>query len=107
SRFMIETPDDHQASIGIIFLGMAEDLWMILDAMVLLRDVRFELEEYEMARDIALESYEAFKNNDQAKASEVLKRYREFLRKKHPKPVIEIARSGFHIARMVAKPFPV
>lgn len=107
SRFIIETPDDHQAALGIIFLGMAEDLWMMLDAMLLLKDVRFEAEEYETARDIALDSYPAFLDNDQTKASEIIKRYREFLRKKHPRPVIEIARSGFHIARMVTKPFPV
>lgn len=107
SKFIIETSDDHQAALGIIFLGMAEDLWTMLDAMVLVKDVGFKLEEYELARDIAFDSYEAFQNNDETKAHEIVKRFKEFMRKKHPKPVIEIARSGFHIARMVTKPFPV
>ncbi len=107
TRFIIETPKDHHAAMGIIFLGMAEDLWTIMDAMLLLKDVGFEVEEYKAARDIAFQSYDAFMSNDMDKGSEVRRAFREFMRKKHSKPTIVIARTGLYIARMLSKPYPV
>jgi hypothetical protein len=107
TRFIIETPDDHQAALGMIFLGMAEDLGRVMDAMLMMKGGRFKVEEYVTARDIAFDSYQAFVRNEESKVSEITKRHKKFMRKKHPKPIIEIARSGFHIARMIAKPFPV
>ncbi len=107
TRFIIETPKDHHAAMGIIFLGMAEDLWTIMDAMRLMKNISFEVEEYKIASELAFDSYEAFLRNDQAKAGEIKNRFKEFMREKHPNPVIEIARAGYHIARMMTKPFPV
>jgi hypothetical protein len=107
SRYLIETPSDQDASLGIIFLGMAEDLWTIWDAMLLMKNVSFEVDEYRVASELAFESYEAFMGNDQTKASEIKNRFKEFMRENHPNPVIEIARAGYHIARMMTKPFPV
>ncbi len=107
TRFMIETPKDHHASLGIIFLGMAEDLWTLMDAMRLMKHVGFEVKGYKAACDIAFDSYDAFMKNDMGKVSQVIERFREFMREKHTKPEIEIARAGHHIARMATKPFPV
>ncbi|MFQ6060250.1 MAG: hypothetical protein ACE5KV_02995, partial [Thermoplasmata archaeon] len=107
STFIIDTPDYYQAALGMIFLGMAEDLKMVLDAMLMTKDVGIEVEGYRTACGIVFDAYKAFRENEKEKASEVAKRFRRFMRKKHSKPNIEIARSGFHIARMVTKPFPV
>jgi hypothetical protein len=107
SRYLIETQSNHDAALGIIFLGMAEDLWTIMDAMLLMKNVGFEVDEYKIASELAFDSYDAFVNNDQTKAAEIKKRFKRFMRKKHPNPVIEITRAGYHIARMMTKPYPV
>jgi hypothetical protein len=107
SRYLIETASDQDASLGIVFLGMAEDLWDMMDAMLLMKNISFEVDEYEIASELAFDAYEAFMKNDQAKADEIKNRFMEFMREKHPNPVIEIARAGYHIARMMTKPFPV
>jgi len=72
-----------------------------------MKHVGFEVEEYKVACDISFDSYAAFMKNDMGKVSEVTKRFREFMREKHIKPAIVIARAGHHIARMATKPFPV
>ncbi|MCK4444566.1 MAG: hypothetical protein KAW09_08480 [Thermoplasmata archaeon] len=107
TRYMIETPKDHHAALGIVFLGLAEDLWTLMDAMRLMKDVGYEVEEYNAARDIAFDSYGAFVSNDADKVTEVIERFHKFLREKHTKPIIVLARAGHHMARMTTKPFPV
>lgn len=107
TRFIIEVEKDHHAALGIIFLGMAEDLWTLMDAIRLMKHVGYDVEEYKVARDIAFDSYDAFISNDTDKVTEVIERFYKFLREKHTKPAIVIARTGHHMARMATKPFPV
>ncbi len=107
TKFIIESPKDHHAALGIVFLGMAEDLWALMDAMQLMTHVGYEVEEYKDARDIAFDAYDAFVSNDTDKVTEVIERFNGFMREKHSKPAIVIARTGHHMARMTKKPFPV
>jgi hypothetical protein len=107
TRFIIEAPKDHHAALGIIFLGMAEDLYSLMDAMRMMKDVGFQVEEYKAARDIAFDAYDAFMSNDSDKVSEVKIKFREFMKEKHSKPAIVLARTGHHMARMTTKPYPV
>ncbi len=107
TRFIIESPKDHHAALGIIFLGMAENLWTIMDAMQLMRHVGYESEEYKEASRISFDAYDAFVNNDMERISKVKSDYRDFMRHKHSKPAIEMARAGCHMTVMATKPFPV
>ena len=123
-RFIVETSNVYDASIGLILSGVAMDLSRIMDG---LKSLTFSKSEFSSpiftsflseAINIAIEAYNSFKTIDSEKAKQIAKKYtgfrkqwmetfREMPQKDLLIAIEKIAVNGFYISRLLTKPLPI
>jgi ArsR family metal-binding transcriptional regulator len=122
-RFIVETSNVYDASIGLILSGVAMDLSRIVGGLKRLTSSKSEFSSLAFTRllseavDIAVEAYNSFRTNNFKGARHVASRYEEFrkqwreaFREMPQKDLLiaieKIAVNGFYMSRLLIKPLP-
>lgn len=122
-RFIVETSNVYDASIGLILSGVAMDLSRIVGELKRLTSSKSEFSSLAFTRllseavNIAVEAYNSFRTINFEEARQVASRYKEFrkqwreaFREMPQKDLLiaieKIAVNGFYMSRLLTKPLP-
>lgn len=110
-KFIVETPEKEKASYGLILLGISlffENVFAALEELLDKKDKDAEM--LNVAIRLFNNAYEAFKENSNIKAEEVIKNYSSFLKQKFESETAlmmrNIASNAYYLARIMSKKFP-
>jgi hypothetical protein len=123
TRFMAETSNIYDASIGLILTGVAMDLSRIADGLKRLTSLQADLtpefaQLLSEALSIVTEAYDCFRTANLKGTKQISSRYEEFrkqwteiFRARPQKDLLiaiyKIAANGFYISRLLTKPLPI